>query len=358
MAVQNTNDIFKIDIFTELIKKLEEMSGTKYNDLIVLPWLALALLPLGLFMFKKRDSHTQLLFFFWVIITLFMAWYKLKFTFVFGLAIAPAAAIIAYLLFEGLKKFNLNKGIEAKTLMIIFFFIIATGVAASAVFFPDYVPYNNENPQWVAAENWIISSTPADAKLFNWWDQGHILAYMTDRKVSTDNRNLSEFANRSMAEFVTTYDANRGYTIASKEIGADYVVLDSTMFNSAPTFEYYMAGRIDGNVNKLIQQKYGKGSTRIMNCYPADANTIYCEGNAISITQWSNLATKWKSTPDDFISGSIPVFYYRSGSQLLALSQGINNTNLAKVWLDSNETSTYYTEAYSGGGVKIVKIMK
>ncbi len=32
MAVQNTNDIFKIDIFTNLINKLEEISATKYSD--------------------------------------------------------------------------------------------------------------------------------------------------------------------------------------------------------------------------------------------------------------------------------------------------------------------------------------
>ena len=32
MAVQNTNDIFKIDIFADLIKQIETLSGTKYDD--------------------------------------------------------------------------------------------------------------------------------------------------------------------------------------------------------------------------------------------------------------------------------------------------------------------------------------
>ena len=54
--------------------------GTKYNALIVFPWLALILLPIGLFMFKKEDMHMGVLFWAWVIVTLFMAWYKLKFT--------------------------------------------------------------------------------------------------------------------------------------------------------------------------------------------------------------------------------------------------------------------------------------
>ena len=115
--------------------------GTKYNALIIFPWIALIFLPLSLYLFKRIDSHTGIIFFFWIMITLFMAWYTLKFTFVFGLAIAPAVAIVSHILFEGLKKFKMDKGIEAKVILIAMFLLILFGVGASARFFPDYVPY-------------------------------------------------------------------------------------------------------------------------------------------------------------------------------------------------------------------------
>jgi asparagine N-glycosylation enzyme membrane subunit Stt3 len=287
-----------------------------------------------------------------------MAWYKLKFTFVFGLAIAPAAAIVTYLILEGLKKFEIERGIESKILIGAVLLIAVLGVGASARFFPDYVPYVDEHPEWQAAQQWIIQNTPTDAKLFNWWDQGHILTYVTERKVSTDNRNGSDFANKEMAEFVTTTDTNRGYIIASSEVGADYVLLDSSMFASAPTFEYYVKGST--KVDPKIMQKYYSGTIRVLNCTGADNNssTISCEGNSIPRSQWELFSTKWKATPDDFQNGSDAIFYYRTNDQLLIMNDAMNKTNLVKVWTNSDETSNYYEDTYSKGGIKILKIIK
>ncbi|MFA6065179.1 MAG: STT3 domain-containing protein [archaeon] len=331
--------------------------GTKYNDLIIFPWLAIVLLPIGLYLFRnKEDFHTAIIYFFWVIITLFLAWYTLKFTFVFGLAIAPAAAIVCYIALEGLKKFEINKGIETKVILGALLLIVLLGVGASARFFPDYVPYNDEHPEWVSAENWIIQNTAIDAKFFNWWDQGHILAFLTDRMFTTDNRNSSMEANVAMAKFVTLTDTNAAYGIAKDEMKADYIILDSDMVYSAPTFEYYVAGKVDSKVT----QKYVGGTTRVLSCtVPEDVNaSVSCEGSQLPRAQWNSLATKWKSNPDDFQNGSDPVFYYRTSDQLIILNQAMNNTNLMKAWLNSDETSKYYEEAYYKSGVKILKIKK
>lgn len=328
--------------------------GTKYNSFIIFPWLAIIFLPIGLFLFKKQENfHTAIIYFFWTIITLFMAWYTLKFTFVFGLAIAPAAAIVAYTLIEGLKRFNVEKGIETKIIFGVLLLLVLFGVGASARFFPDYVPYNDEHPEWVAAESWIIQNTAVDAKFFNWWDQGHILAFTTDRMFTTDNRNSSGEANIAMAKFVTFTDTNSAYLIARDDMKADYIILSSDMFSSAPTFEYYVADKID---SKLVQ-KYAGGTIRVLNC--VDNNTtVSCDGSQIPKTQWNILSTKWKSTPDDFQNGSEPIFYYKTNDQLIILNTGLNNTNLAKAWLNSDETSKFYEEAYSLRGVKILKIKK
>jgi len=339
--------------------------GTKYNSLIIFPILALLFFPITLWLFRdQKNSHTGILLFFWVLLTFFMAWYKLKFTFVFGLAIAPAAAIAINLLIEGLKKFEIPKGLEAKIIFVVIFFLVVLGVGASARFFPDYVPYVDENPQWSAAQQWIISNTPTDAKFFNWWDQGHILAFTTDRRFSTDNRNESDAANKALAIFVTTTDTNLAYTVASKNvydanlggyfIGADYIILSSDMFLSAPTFEFYVENRVDAK----LAQKYSVGTYRVIDCENTTGPTILCSGNSISQSDWNKLSTTWKQIPDDFQNGSVPLFYYRTNDQLLILNQPLNNTNLAKIWTNSEETSKYYKEVYSNKGIKIFKIIK
>lgn len=338
--------------------------SSKYNILQVLPWMALVLLPISLYLFRKEDSHTGLIFFFWTIITLFMAWYTLKFTFVLGFAISAAAAIVAYVFFEGTKRFNLDKGIEGRVIIGIMLLVVLLGVGASARFMVDYTPYVDSNPQWQETISWIKSNTPNDAKLFNWWDQGHILSFLTDRKVSTDNRNSSGFANREFAEFITTRDTNRGYEIASKDINADYIVLDSSMFNDAAVFEYYFADKIDSSI--LIKKGYinsdgsQNGTIRILSCSGMDSNSelINCGSGSVSREQWNTISDKWKSTPDEFQNGSVPQYYYRSANNLIILNSTLNQTNLAKAWLNSDETSKYYEIVYNKNGVMLLRIKR
>ena len=328
--------------------------GSKYNALIILPWLALILLPLGMFLLKKEDLHAGVLFWVWVMVTLFMAWYKLKFTFVFGLAIAPAAAVVAFIIFEMLKNFKLEKGVEAKLTIIALLFIVILGVGATARFIPDYSPFPNQDQGVIDRMDWIINNTPTDAKFFNWWNEGHVLALTTERKFSTDNRNASGEANEAYARFIITPDSNLAYTIASKQIGADYVLLESELVGAMSSFEDYNLGTLASNT---LKAKYSTGNYNILNC--TDNNTtVNCNGNTLSKEQFLSISQKWKSTPDAFPDGTNPVFYYRTNDQLLILNKAMNNTNFAKVFTNSDETSTYYSEVYSKGGLKIFKILK
>ena len=326
--------------------------GSKYNALIVFPWAALILLPLGLFLFKKEDLHPGILFWTWIIVTLFMAWYKLKFTFVFGLAIAPAAAIVAFMIFEMLKNFKLEKGLEAKLTIFALLFIVILGVGATARFIPDYAPFPNQDQGVIDRMDWIVINTPTDAKFFNWWNDGHVLALTTERRFSTDNRNASFEANEAYARFVITLDSNLAYFIASKQIGADYILLESDLVGAMPSFEDYNAGKIASNAARA---KYSVGSYNILNC--TDNNTtVNCSGNLLSKEQFLAISQKWKSTPDAFPDGTNPVFYYRTNDQVLILNKAMNNTNFAKVFTNSDETSKYYKEVYSKSGLKVFEI--
>jgi asparagine N-glycosylation enzyme membrane subunit Stt3 len=330
--------------------------GTKYNSLIIFPALAIFLLPISLYFFKKKDSHTGILFFFWVIITLFMAWYKLKFTFVFGLAIAPAAAIVAYLLIESLSKLNFSEGLESKISYAALLFLCVLGVGAVGNFIPDYMPFPNSSPEQITLMNWIDANTAKDAKFFNWWNEGHVFSLETERKFSTDNRNSSPLANKLFAEFNITTDTNRGYEIASKEIGADYVYLTTDMLgvNSLATFEFYNAEK----VIPTLAQKYYVGQLFSLTCYPQNTTTYSCNGNSVPKAQFDSISTTWKSVPDTFLDKVNPTFYYRVGDVILALNQAANNTNVAKVILGSPETSALYERVFVDGGIVVMKVKK
>jgi hypothetical protein len=202
--------------------------------------------------------------------------------------------------------------------------------------------------------DWIIANTPTDAKFFNWWNDGHVLALTTERRFSTDNRNASGEANKAYAQFVITPDTNLAYFIASKQIGTDYILLESELVASMPSFEDYNAGIISSNA---LKAKYSVGSYNILTC--TDNNTtMNCSGNAIPKDQFLAISSKWKSTPDAFPDGTNPVFYYRTNDQILVLNKAMNNTNFAKVFTNSEETSKYYSEVYSKNGMKIFKVLK
>ena len=328
--------------------------GTKYNALIVLPWLGLILLPLGLFLFKKNDLHPSVLMWVWTLVTLFMAWYKLKFTFVFGLGLVAGGSIVAFIIFEMQKKFKLEKGVEAKITILALIFIVLLGVGATARFVPDYAPFPNQDQGTIDRMDWIIKNTPNDAKFFNWWNEGHVLALTTERRFSTDNRNASPEANQAYARFIITPDHELAYEIASKEIGADYILLESDLIGAMPSFEDYNLNRLAPNE---VRGKYSIGNYNILNC--VDNNTIIsCGGNNIPREQFMLFSDKWKTTPDAFPDGTNPVFYYRTNDQLLILNKAMNNTNFAKVFTNSDETSKYYEEVYSKNGYKIYKILK
>ncbi|HNV01593.1 MAG TPA: hypothetical protein PKK60_04160, partial [archaeon] len=327
--------------------------GTKYNSLIVFPFFAILLFPIGLYFFKKDTSHTQIIFFFWTIITLFMAWYKLKFTFIFGLGLVAGTAIACYLIFEALKKMNIEKGIEAKATTVLLGFLLILGVGASAIFVPDYAPFPNSNPSQIETINWINENTPTDAKFFNFWNEGHVLALHTERKYSSDNRNASALANALYGEFNITTDTNRGYEIATKEIGTDYIYLETDNINSLGTFEYYFAGKVDSR----LAQKYYVGTFTTLDCYES-GTVMVCGGNQIPKTEFEKISTTWKNTPDAFPDGKNPAYYYRNGNQVLILNQAINNTNLAKVLLNSEETKNLYETVFSSGSIRIIKVLK
>lgn len=219
------------------------------------------------------------------------------------------------------------------------------------MYLTQFAPFANSSPYWIDTMDWMQENTDVNAKFFNWWGDGHQLAFVTERKFSVDNRNASGFGNRAYAEFNITTDVNRGYEIVTKEIGAEYIILPSDNFYSGPTFEFYVQDSVD---NKYTQ-KYYDFQTRILDCVKTEQG-MNCQGNNISQEQYDGLNDSWKQLPSDFYNGQTPIYYYAGEQQLIMLGQTYNNTNLAKIYFNSIETKDLYEEVYSNNGMKIFRV--
>jgi asparagine N-glycosylation enzyme membrane subunit Stt3 len=326
--------------------------GIKYNALLILPFVGLFMLPLGMYLFKRKDLQLQIILWFWTLATLMMAWYKLKFTFVFGLGLVMGSLIAFDFFFKVLKKYDIEKGVESKITIVALLLIMIIGIAAAPTYLNQFQPFANQDTKWIDTMDWIEDNTDMNAKFFNWWGDGHQLAFVTERKYSSDNRNASSQANSLYAEFNITTDANRGYEIIKSEIGAEYIILASNNLYSGPSYEYYVQNKVDSSLGA----KYYDFQTRIIGCSDANEGKI-CNGQLVPSETFNiKFSKNWKSTPTEFYNGQVPVFYYGENNSLIILGQTYNNTNLAKVYFNSAETSNYYEEVYNKSGIKIFKV--
>ncbi|MBI5553934.1 MAG: glycosyltransferase family 39 protein, partial [Candidatus Diapherotrites archaeon] len=205
--------------------------GEKYSALILFPILALLLIPWRIW--KEKKLNPALVFiFFWILSTLFMAWVKLKFTYTFGLPIAAAAGVVFY---YALAFMETRPSFEKKAIGVALAFLLLLGVAAGSFFVTTKVPPIEQDTGWKETLYWIRDHTPTDAKLFNWWDEGHWLAYIGERKTLLDNRNNDFIADMNVAQFVLgrneageSLTEEQLYSVV-KHFGSDYAVFGSDL---------------------------------------------------------------------------------------------------------------------------------
>ncbi len=341
----------------------KQFFGIKYNALIVFPWLALLLIPIRLFR-DKRD-HLSAMIFFWVLITLFMAWYKLKFTYTFGLPIAAAAGIIVA---EAFYYVGNRTTFEKKTVALSLGFMLLIGIASASIFVPDKVPHiENRYPDWKGMLLWMQDpeNIPVDAKMFNWWDNGHWISFIGERAVSADNRNASFEGNRDFALFVTASDVNQRLSIA-KEYDFDYVILASDMFASMGSFAHYGYNTMD-NMDPRVAQFYLTQHFAIP-CSGSEqqGRIVYnCGGtNNIPAEQMNSIATKWNTNVyrvETLPNGlTVPTYLYRGedNSEIYLVDPPVNQSTLARLWFKEPETMQYFEEVYALNGMRIFKVKK
>lgn len=320
----------------------------KYN--IFLLFIPLAIfIPAFLYFWKGEEYEFTPLFFVSFLLFFFMAWVKLKFTFVLGYGLIFAAIITAIFLYEVWKKMKDNNKLETKIVFIPLIAILFCGIAASGVFILDYVPSLDADPSLQQVIQFINTSTPQDAKLLNNWGMGHILTYETHRAVSADNRNAFEISNKQFASFENDTNSNKVYEMV-KAMGTDYIILDKADFYALKSNEYYIAGKISA----LLGNEFEKPLIQIIEC-GRNGTILSCNGNTIDEAQ---IQKGWTITPAQFYNGQYPLYFYIYKDSLIVLNDAANKTNLAKVFAETPETKEYYTKVFESPKYLVLKVNK
>ncbi len=328
--------------------------GIKYNALIIFPWLAMLLIPI--IFYREKKGHLSIILFFWILITFFMAWYKLKFTYTLGLPIAAAAGVIAAEMFYYLKG---RTELEQKIIALCLGFMLLVGIASATIFVPDKIPHiSNPYPDWQGTLEWIQdpANISEDAKFFNWWDEGHWISFIGERAVSADNRNMSFEGNRDFSLFNITSDLSEALTIA-KEYDFDYVILDSDSFlkiGSYGNYGYNTMNSGDPRIAKFLMAPHAA-----MLC--TESNGVYiCGSNSIPKAQMESVPAKWTTVSNQLYENTVPLYIYRAedNSELYITNPAVNESMLARLWFHEDEAMKYFDEVYNAKGMRIFKVNK
>ena len=361
----NSNTVVETDVVGATVG--EENTGKqffleKYSLLIFIPFLVLPLIVINFIRsaFTKKgkekpaDYHT-LIIFYWLLITTFMAWTKLKFTYTLGLPIAAGAAYLFYLTFNYIK----DKSLLKKRIFAFFvLFMVLGSIAAGIHFVITKVNPIEQEPDWLDTMNWIRENTEKDAKIFNWWDYGHWITYFTERKASTDNTNSNNIATSDFGKFIISQDLNESKELL-KKYDADYVLVDSKTLQKHMAFALYAHLTInyqDPRVQKYLSMRSDcqKHKTPITNVV-----SYVCNNQSFTEEGFLDIPTTWKNAPYIVDQGT-PLYVYRdlNNSAFYLFNAAVNKTIFVRLWFNDPSVEPILNLVYSKGDVRLYKVNK
>jgi dolichyl-diphosphooligosaccharide--protein glycosyltransferase len=330
--------------------------GEKYNALIVIPFLALLLIPLRIF--RKKNDHLSLIVFFWVFATFFMAWYKLKFTYAFGLPIAAAAGLITVELFHFLKS---RTEFEKKAIFLALGFMFLIGASAGSLFVEDKKPtIELGNPDWKEALKWLSEETPEDSKMFNWWDYGHWISFVGERAVLTDNRNIYLKELQDVSNFMITNDLNESLRIV-KSYDSDYVIFGYDSLKKHVSYARYAYDTVNYDDPRIVPYRLGPNVSFVCNQVMENNQKKYvCGGNVLNEGQAAALRKDWTTQASQLYEQRIPLFIYldQDSYAMYIVNPAVNSSIAVRLWFHQPEVMQYFEEVYGSRGVKIFRIKK
>jgi dolichyl-diphosphooligosaccharide--protein glycosyltransferase len=344
--------------------------GTKYNALILFPIVALLIVlwrfivfPVINFVFNLREKiewnssdYFAFIIFYWVAITLFMAWSKLKFTYTFGLAVSVGAGLVAYSVFESMKSRTL---FEKKVIGLIFGFLLLVGVASGTFFMTQNAPNIEYTYGWKDALKWLKENTPKNAKMFNWWDEGHWITFIGERAVIEDNRNIDLNADIDAAKFILSENEEEAFNIVEK-YGSDYLIFGSDLLTKQNSMVIYAYLNEPEKKNAELGKYFGQEMRCSFSTNKLTGVTTYnCGGNILDKQQINSLPTKYITQPNQLLNERLPVFIYREkdNSKIYMFNAAANNSMIVRMWFEDPSISKFPI-VYENAGVKIFKVVK
>ncbi len=361
----NSNTIVESDVVGATVG--EENTGRqffleKYSLLIFIPFLVIPLIIIyfikSAFTKKGKEQpadYYTLIIFYWLLITTFMAWTKLKFTYTLGL---PIAAGCAYLFFISYKFIEDKSLLQKRIFAFFMLFLVIGSIAASIHFVNTKVnPIENE-PDWLSSMNWVKENTAQDSKIFNWWDYGHWITYFTERKASSDNTNSNVSATSDFAKFILTDDINASKALL-KKYDADYIMVDSKTLQKHRALALYANLTInfqDPRVQKYLSVRVAcqKRTTPITNTV-----TYVCGNQPFTEADFLKISEKWTTTPAMIDQGT-PLYLYRDldGSAIYLFNAAVNRSIFVRTWFNDPSLEKQAEVVYSSGDVRVYKVNK
>jgi hypothetical protein len=212
----------------------------------------------------------------------------------------------------------------------------------------------------------MYENTPKDAKIFNWWDEGHWITFFGGRKASTDNSNSFFEGDQDFAKFVLEVDTSKAYDLVVKKYDADYIVLSEDLFGKLDSMKSYAIASIDSKkIAKFYPETLSFGAPFLVPCN-VSGDAYLCSGARFKKDEFEALPVVWNERPKSISvqSGNqvrnIVMMIYRTEdkSKIYLLTPGANKIMIGKLWFKSPEISGKFELAYESPYIKIFKVLK
>lgn len=330
----------------------------KYNLFIPYIFVPLAFILAAFALFRKERHYSILLLLAIVTITFVMGFTKLKWTYYLGLGMSITVAIVIY---EAWKLSHQWSNFSKRLAFLAMGFLVLTGAAAGMFFVTQNVPNIEYGDGWKESLTWIRTNTPTDSKFFNWWDEGHWISFIGERRVTLDNRGYDYNAIKQVAEFFSTSNEQAAIDrITLEPYNSDYLIMDTGVIQSIPSYAAYLAE--DGITPEI--QSYAAARASIIGCQLQTAingqQTYQCGDATVAAEEYEKFPTTWQSQPTD-VSGRDAIFIYRSSdtagnARIYVLNPQANESMAAKIWFGKESVASHFTEVYFFKNVKVFQV--
>ena len=289
----------------------------------------------------------------WLIVIFFMAWGKLKFTYYWGLPLALAGAVVLVLALIWIEKRSVS---TQKIVAAGIGFMLLCGMGAGIVFVTQNVPNIESSYGWKEALFWSQKNLPDDAKIFNWWDEGHWISFLTGKKVLIDNRNADTKATAAAAAFLLETSTSAAEDIIQK-YGSTHILVGNDLLEKLPNLGYYAYGKTN---DPRVQGMGGFVNRCALQVSPLTQEKSYiCGNNTLTTEQMNALPTTWQTTANNLQNG-VPFFIYRDfqNKWIYAFSSASNQTLLVRLWMGQPDATAAFNEIYrNDGDVRVFEVV-